>query len=382
MTCQICNQFKAIILRPKNSNKLCKNCFFKSFESEIHETIISNNLFNKGDRVAIAVSGGKDSTVLAHVLYTLNKQYDYGIELVLLSIDEGIKGYRDHSLDVVRSNRDDYGLNLSILPFKSIVGHTMDEIANKINNYNYNNNINFNNDYINKTKNDVNKTSNDFYNDINKTYTQSNEDIKSYDDNKIYFKNEKCNRADPKTIKNPEGESNFLIKKEGTSNCTYCGVFRRRALESGAKSLNCNKIATGHNADDLAETVILNLIRGDSNRFFTCVDPKNNQKITRIKPFKYVYEKEIVLYAFHKKLKYFSTECTHSHGAHRGFVRSFIKEMERIDSKIILNIIKCADLYRRDRNDVSLYKCCKCGEITSSKKLCMFCLLIDNLNKS
>ena len=42
----------------------------------------------------------KDSTVLAHVMKTLNDRYNYGLELFLLSIDEGITGYRDDSLEV------------------------------------------------------------------------------------------------------------------------------------------------------------------------------------------------------------------------------------------------------------------------------------------
>lgn len=42
--------------------------------------------------MAIAASGGKDSTVLAQVLKTLNERYKYGLKLVLLSIDEGITG--------------------------------------------------------------------------------------------------------------------------------------------------------------------------------------------------------------------------------------------------------------------------------------------------
>ena len=41
-----------------------------------------------------------DSTVLAYVLKTLNERYNYGVELMLLSIDEGITGYRDDSLEV------------------------------------------------------------------------------------------------------------------------------------------------------------------------------------------------------------------------------------------------------------------------------------------
>jgi len=41
-----------------------------------------------------------DSTVLAYVMKTLNERYQYGLSLFLLSIDEGITGYRDDSLEV------------------------------------------------------------------------------------------------------------------------------------------------------------------------------------------------------------------------------------------------------------------------------------------
>lgn len=66
---------------------------------------MSNNLFKRGERIAIGASGGKDSTVLAHVLTTLNKRHDYGLNLELLSVDEGIIGYRDDSLETVKKNQ-------------------------------------------------------------------------------------------------------------------------------------------------------------------------------------------------------------------------------------------------------------------------------------
>lgn len=71
---------------------MCKECFFIAFENEIHNTITSCNLFKRGNKVAVAASGGKDSTVLAYVLKVLNERHDYGLKLVLLSIDEGITG--------------------------------------------------------------------------------------------------------------------------------------------------------------------------------------------------------------------------------------------------------------------------------------------------
>ena len=54
-------------------------------------TLLINEIF-QGDYVAIGASGGKDSTVLAYIMKTLHDRYDYGLKLVLLSIDEGITG--------------------------------------------------------------------------------------------------------------------------------------------------------------------------------------------------------------------------------------------------------------------------------------------------
>ena len=111
---------------------VCKDCFYELFETEVHETIIKDKMFQKGQRVAIGASGGKgrdilllnckynwiDSTTLAYVLATLNKRYNYGLDLYLLSIDEGIVGYRDGSLETVKQNSIDYDLPLEIISYK------------------------------------------------------------------------------------------------------------------------------------------------------------------------------------------------------------------------------------------------------------------------
>jgi len=89
-------------------------------------------MFNKGEKVAIGASGGKDSTVLAHVLTTLNKKYNYGLDLFLLSIDEGITGYRDDSIETVKLNQKTYGLPLQILSYRELYDWTMDEVVKKI----------------------------------------------------------------------------------------------------------------------------------------------------------------------------------------------------------------------------------------------------------
>uniref|UniRef100_J3N811 tRNA(Ile)-lysidine/2-thiocytidine synthase N-terminal domain-containing protein n=1 Tax=Oryza brachyantha TaxID=4533 RepID=J3N811_ORYBR len=71
------------------------------------------------------------------------------------------------------------------------------------------------------------------------------------------------------------------------NNCTFCGVFR-------------SQIVTGHNTDDIAETVLLNILRGDIARLSRCTFITNDEDgpIPRCKPFKYTYEKEIVIYPY------------------------------------------------------------------------------------
>lgn len=175
--CALCQRNRALILRPKNHQKLCRPCFLDVFETEIHHTITSTNLFQRGEKIAIGASGGKDSTVLASVLKTLNERYNYGVELILLSIDEGIKGYRDDSLETVKRNAVQYHMPLTIVGYDELYGWTMDQVVEQ-------------------------------------------------------------------------------VGKKG--NCTYCGVFRRQALDRGAARLGVQHVVTGHNADDVAETVLMN----------------------------------------------------------------------------------------------------------------------------
>lgn len=105
---------------------MCKSCFIYSFEEEVHDLIVKDSLLNPDEVIAVGASGGKgkihlfllDSTVLIHILHVLNQRHNYNIKIHLLSIDEGIQGYRDYSLDCVRRNSEKYNLPLSIFSFK------------------------------------------------------------------------------------------------------------------------------------------------------------------------------------------------------------------------------------------------------------------------
>ena len=91
----------------------------------------------------------------------------------------------------------------------------------------------------------------------------------------------------------------------------------------------------------MAETVLMNFLRGDAYRLTNCTESVSGTEegYKRCKPFKFAYEKEIVLYAHYKKLDYFSTECTYSKEAFRGPLKELIKHMSELKPGIIEDII-------------------------------------------
>lgn len=102
----------------------------------------------------------------------------------------------------------------------------------------------------------------------------------------------------------------------------------------------------------------MNILRGDANRLCSCVDviSGRDSDLPRAKPFKYTYEKEIVMYAYHKKLDYFATECIYAPNAYRGHARELIKNLEAINPSTIIDIIHSAEFLQPNKTARKLVK--------------------------
>lgn len=84
----------------------------------------------------------------------------------------------------------------------------------------------------------------------------------------------------------------FDIRKEKNP-CSLCANLRRGVINSIAIRENCNKIALGHNQDDVLETFLLNLLYTGNIGTFSPVSFMDRSKITLIRPLVYTPEKEI-----------------------------------------------------------------------------------------
>jgi cytoplasmic tRNA 2-thiolation protein 1 len=82
-----------------------------------------------GDKVGVAVSGGKDSTSLLHILSEITK--DHGTKLVALTIDEGIDGYREEAVRNSERLAERLSVPLLVLSYKEIFGFSLDEALEK-----------------------------------------------------------------------------------------------------------------------------------------------------------------------------------------------------------------------------------------------------------
>ncbi|MAO69840.1 MAG: TIGR00269 family protein [Euryarchaeota archaeon] len=175
----------------------------------------------------------------------------------------------------------------------------------------------------------------------------------------------------------------------GMSPCSFCGVFRRQGINKLASEINADYVAFGHNLDDMAQTVLMNLQKGDLERTIRLA-PHTWAPIKgmapRIVPIRWIPEQEVQAYAMTLDLPFHDDECPHSHQALRILHRDIVAKMEDAVPGTRHGLVHSSDsikeMFVRNNSKVekselshkSANNCEICGEITS-QKICKACIM-------
>lgn len=259
-------------------------------------------MIQNGDVVGVAVSGGKDSLSLLHVLKKMSESHNF--KLIAITIDEGIPGYRDEALEIVRNFCNNLDVEYRSYAYKGLFDLTLEE-------------------------------------------------------------------------------SLELRENEKTSSCSICGILRRRAIDFGAKDLDVDVIATGHNLDDVLQTFIINVLSGDTNKIGWMEPATSTNKMRKIKPFCEIYENEIVFYAFTNEIPFQSEECPHMNEGIRTEIREFLNSLENhhsgIKNSMYGSVMKLTQIVK-DANCKQRRVCQKCGSQCTGET-CSVCTMLVNLKQ-
>ncbi|MDD5474523.1 MAG: TIGR00269 family protein [Candidatus Methanoperedens sp.] len=292
MKCQRCSK-TAVIYQKYSNAHLCKKHFIEDVERKIKRDIRKFKMVERGDRIAVALSGGKDSIALLYVLHKIFRNRP-DIELSAITIDEGIHGYREHTLPHAVKLTGELGVPHTIRSFDEMFGTTLDE----------------------------------------------------------------------------------LTRKKEHAACTLCGVLRKNLLNKAARELGATKLATGHNLDDEAQTILMNYLRGDVDRMTRMMGIIPGM-VLRIKPLRSIPEKEVALYAFLNNLPVSADECPYAGEALRNEIREMVNnyEVNHPGTKYSLLGGFGAISQALRPPDTQILQCKKCGE-PSSEAVCKTCRLL------
>lgn len=164
--------------------------------------------------------------------------------------------------------------------------------------------------------------------------------------------------------------------------CTLCGTLRRYLLNKYAEGYDV--IATGHNLDDEAQTVMINLARGNTNLFLRQAlrTGEKEEFVTKIKPFSFLTEKQILTYVVLRQIKVDFAECPYARQSYRAHLRDILNTFEQTNPGTKENIL--ASYLRMKKNLVApqgsaLRSCKVCGQ-ASQEDTCKACKLTKEVN--
>jgi len=283
---------------------LCRDHFLGFVERRAKREVRSQVRLRGRERIAIGMSGGKDSSTTAALLVEfLGSRRD--IELIGITVDEGIASYRPAGIDFARRLCARLGIEHRVLTYQETSGHTMDDVVAR----------------------------------------------------------------DPEAIP-----------------CSYCGPFRRQALNRAAVDVAADYVATGLNLDDTAQSILMNVARGDVEKLARLGPHESRQPglVPRIQPLRMIPEKEVYLYALLRGIEFHDATCPYAERAQRGRFRGILHRLEE-DSPgtrhaIVSGYDQLRPLLQSAFPPAKLNECARCGAPTVST-VCKACELRERLEK-
>jgi len=178
-----------------------------------------------------------------------------------------------------------------------------------------------------------------------------------------------------------------LLKQKGIKwkSCTICGVLRRNLLNKKAKQLKATKLVTGHNLDDEAQNIIMNLFQNHVE-ILPRLGPKTGLKenkgfIPRIKPLYFCTEEETKLYSKLHNFPVKYEKCPCRADAYRKDIQNMLDEFEShhkaIKTGIIQSFLKLLPSLKKTSKGKA--KICKKCKEPSSGDVCTTCKIIELL---
>lgn len=173
----------------------------------------------------------------------------------------------------------------------------------------------------------------------------------------------------------------------GTVPCSFCGVWRRTLLNQAAREVGADALVLGFNLDDLAQTILMNLVRGDLARLPRMAPHRIRQKglVPRIVPLARVPEREVYLFARERQIPFDHGECPYAERASRNLFRETVFRLEEAlpgtRQSLLRTQEELVDRLIADHGSGAPGRCRICGE-PASEEICRSCSYLAQLRST
>jgi len=174
-------------------------------------------------------------------------------------------------------------------------------------------------------------------------------------------------------------------RQRGRRVCSLCGLVKRHVMNRIAYEGGYATIATGHNLDDEAATLMSNTLQWETGylaRQAPVLRATHPKLARKVKPFCRLYERETAAYALIRGIDYIYAECPYAVGAKTIFYKSLLNLLENrspgAKMQFYLQFLKAKGEGRFmavEGEEVTLNECQNCGQPTTAPGLCAFCRL-------